>query len=119
MGWWPFGKNSVDAKPLPKERQQQHEEEAAALKRLAAAGGSGGGAGGEGGGGAKPVDLLAGALPRPTSIFEFGKPAPVSAEHLVGNCAGDNPDAIQACVWTMEPLQGKPREKRPMYRIEF
>ena len=112
MGWWPFGKSSVDAKPLPKARQQQLEEEQQQLQKLAAAG-SGGDAGG------KPAELVPAAMPRPTSIFEFGKPAPVSADHLVGMCAGDNPDAIQACTWTIEPLQGKAREKRPVYRIEF
>jgi hypothetical protein len=107
MGWWwPFGKSSVDAKPLPKARQAELDADAARLQQLQAA------AGGKDGGFAAP-------LPRPTSIFEFGKPVPISSDHLVGMCAGDNPDAIQACTWTIEPLQGKAREKRPTYRIEF
>jgi hypothetical protein len=109
MGWWwPFGKSSLDAKPLPKARQQQLDEEAARMQQLQAA------AGGPG-----KDNGFATPLPRPTSIFEFGKPVPISSDHLVGMCAGDNPDAIQACTWTVEPLQGKAREKRPIYRIEF
>ncbi|GBF92293.1 hypothetical protein Rsub_05376 [Raphidocelis subcapitata] len=104
MGWWwPFGKSSAEAKPLPKARQQQLDADDA--RRQAVAGGK---------------DAAFPPAPaRPASIFEFGKPAPVTAEHLVGMCAGDNPDAIQACTWTIEPLQGKAREKRPLYRIEF
>ena len=110
MGWWPFGKsNAVDAKPLPQARQQQLDAERRAAERLAAAGASG-----PAGAAAAPP-----APPRPASIFEFGRPTPVVAEHLVGMCAGDNPDAIQACAWTVEPLPGKPREKRPLYRVEF
>jgi hypothetical protein len=108
MGWWPFGKSSVDAKQLPKARQQQADEEQQRLAAAQAAGGTD----------AKGAALMP-PMPRPTSIFEFGKPVAISSEHLVGMCAGDNPDAIQACTWTVEPLQGKAREKRPLYRIEF
>lgn len=108
MGWWPFGRGSVEAKPLPKARAQQLDTERAAAAQLAAAGG------------AKPGDgTFPAQPPRPASIFEFGKPLPITADHLVGMCAGDNPDAIQACTWSIEPLQGKAREKRPVYRIEF
>ncbi|KIZ06382.1 hypothetical protein MNEG_1569 [Monoraphidium neglectum] len=114
MGWWPFSKGPVEAKPLPKARQQQLDEDAQRLKKLQTA------AAGGGSGDAKAVaDMFASPVPRPASIFEFGKPVPLSSDHLVGNCAGDNPDAIQACTWTIEPLQGKSREKRPVYRIEF
>jgi hypothetical protein len=119
MGWWPFGRGSATAKPLPKERQQQLDQEAAQLAALrdAAASSKDGGANGNGNAGA--ASLLPLPPPRPVSIFEFGKPVAVGAERLVGMCAGDNPDAIQACAWTLEPLQGKPRERRPVYRIEF
>lgn len=111
MGWWPFGKGDVSAKPLPKQRQQQLDEEAARLKKVQTAAAAGGDS--------KTADLFASPMPKPASIFEFGKPVAISSDHLVGMCAGDNPEAIQACTWTIEPLQGKPREKRPVYRIEF
>lgn len=110
MGWWPFSKGDVHAKPLPRQRQQQLDDEQQQLKQLQTAAGGGDG---------KPTDVFTQPPPRPTSIFEFGKPVPISSDHLVGMCAGDNPDAIQACTWTIEPLQGKAREKRPLYRIEF
>ncbi len=118
MGWWPFGRGSATAKPLPKERQQQLDQEAAQLAALRDAASKDGGANGNGNGNGA-ASLLPLPPPRPVSIFEFGKPVAVGAERLVGMCAGDNPDAIQACAWTLEPLQGKPRERRPVYRIEF
>ena len=27
--------------------------------------------------------------------------------------------SVQACTWSVDALQGKPREKKPVYRIEF
>lgn len=59
------------------------------------------------------------AVPRPTSTFEFGPLVAGGSNYMRGNCAGENPDAVQACTWTIEPLPVKPREKRHLYRIEF
>lgn len=55
----------------------------------------------------------------PTSVFEFGAMVPNGGEFLKGMCAGDDPDIIQACVWSIHPVEGKPKEKKPMYKIEF
>ncbi|KAL6748128.1 hypothetical protein V8C86DRAFT_1798740, partial [Haematococcus lacustris] len=58
-------------------------------------------------------------LPKPSSVFEFGPQTLVGMEFMRGICTGDDPDAIQACTWSIEPLQGKPKEKKHQYRIEF
>uniref|UniRef100_A0A383VKC3 Uncharacterized protein n=1 Tax=Tetradesmus obliquus TaxID=3088 RepID=A0A383VKC3_TETOB len=104
MGWWPFGSKAdgVSAKRLDSKQdsKQQPPVQDLQLKQ------------GDG-------DILAAALPKPTSIFEFGEPVPVGSDILRGMCAGSDPDAIHACTWTIEPAQGKGREKKPKYRVEF
>lgn len=104
MGWWPFGsKGDIHAKKLPQEQQQQQQPEAQELHLKQ-----------------QPDDsLLAANVPKPTSIFEFGTPVPVGSDVLRGMCAGADPDAIHACTWTVEQAQGRGREKKPLYRIEF
>mmetsp|Transcript_21355 Transcript_21355/g.46679 ORF Transcript_21355/g.46679 Transcript_21355/m.46679 type:complete len:110 (+) Transcript_21355:84-413(+) len=59
------------------------------------------------------------AASRPSSVFEFGPTVQVGQDILRGVCAGDDPDAIQACTWSIEPAQGKPKDKQHTYRIEF
>ena len=97
MGWWPFGKGPLQADKLP-------EPKAAAAKPGAVS---------------SNVEPPSGFLPKPVSVFEFGAPVAVGTEFLRGVCSGDNPDAVQACTWSVDALQGKPREKKPVYRIEF
>ena len=103
MGWLPWSKGPLTAKKAPEETQQQEEKPPAPSVALQD----------------KLPEGLAVALPRPNSIFEFGPSVTAGSEYMRGMCAGDNPDAIQACTWTVEPLQGKQREKKPLYRIEF
>jgi hypothetical protein len=93
MGWWPFSKGPLQADKLPEPK---------ATKEPAAAPSSD-----------TPY------LPKPVSVFEFGSTVQVGTDFLRGVCSGDNPDAVQACTWSVEPLEGKPREKKPAYRIEF
>ncbi|PNG99011.1 hypothetical protein TSOC_015218 [Tetrabaena socialis] len=64
-------------------------------------------------------DPVLAAMPRPCSLFEFGPTVAVGSEYMRGVCSGDNPDAIQACTWTIEELAGKPKEKKHVYRVEF
>jgi len=97
MGLWPFGKGGLQGKKLPEEQQPAQQD--ISLKT-------------EGSGQAGLP-----SMPKPSSIFEFGKPVPLGAEFLRGMCAGDDPDAIQACAWTIEEAADK--QKRPLYRIEF
>lgn len=59
------------------------------------------------------------SMPKPSSVFEFGTTVQVGADFMRGVCTGDDPDAIQACTWSVEPLQGKAKEKKHLYRIEF
>ena len=66
-----------------------------------------------------PPDQKADALPAPSSLFEFGPTVAVGTEIMRGTCTGDDPDAILACTWHLEPAQGKPRDKVHSYRIEF
>jgi hypothetical protein len=102
MGWWPFGKQGdIKAKKLPEQQQQQQVEEL--LKQTVA----------------QDNELLGAPLPKPSSIFEFGEPVPVGGDVLKGMCAGADPDAIHACTWTVEPAQGRGRQKQPKYRVEF
>eukprot|EP00882_Tetradesmus_deserticola_P007668 GHRQ01008075.1.p2 GENE.GHRQ01008075.1~~GHRQ01008075.1.p2 ORF type:complete len:105 (+),score=33.19 GHRQ01008075.1:261-575(+) len=104
MGWWPFGSKAdgVSAKRLDtsQDSKQQPSVQDLQLKQ------------GDG-------DVLAAALAKPTSIFEFGDTVPVGSDILKGMCAGSDPDAIHACTWTIEQAQGKGREKKPKYRVEF
>lgn len=65
------------------------------------------------------ASLLPHPMPTPTSIFEFGPLVPVGSEYMKGMCAGEDPDAIQACSWSIDKVQGKPKEKRHLYHIEF
>lgn len=70
----------------------------------------------------KPADQQGGdllSLPKPSSVFEFGQTVQVGADFMRGVCTGDDPDAIQACTWSIEQAQGKPKEKKHQYRIEF
>lgn len=101
MGWWPFGsKGDITAKKLPEQSSQQVQE--LQIQKQPAS-----------------DNELAESLPRPSSIFEFGEPVPGGGEILKGMCAGADPDAIHACTWTIEQAQGKGREKKPKYRVEF
>lgn len=110
MGWWPFsGKGTVSAKRAAAPTAAEAAADAAAIAQardVAAQLGADPG-------------LLPVTMARPTSIFEFGEPVPVGGEVLRGMCAGTDPDAIQACTWSLEPVQGKGRERRPHYRVEF
>jgi hypothetical protein len=54
-----------------------------------------------------------------SSLFEFGPLVQVGSDIMRGVCVGEDPDAIQACTWHVEPAQGKPRDKAHTYRIEF
>ena len=54
-----------------------------------------------------------------SSVFEFGPTVSIGQNYMRGVCTGDDPDTIQACAWQIEPVQGKPREKHHLYRIEF
>ncbi len=64
------------------------------------------------------VDVLQG-LPKPSSVFEFGHAVQQGQDYMRGVCTGDDPDAIQACTWSLEPWSGKAKDKRHAYRIEF
>ncbi|KAG2486211.1 hypothetical protein HYH03_015173 [Edaphochlamys debaryana] len=65
------------------------------------------------------ADPVLSQMPRPSSVFEFGPTVSVGSDYMRGVCTGDNPDAIQACTWTIEEAQGKPKEKRHVFRVEF
>jgi len=107
MGWWPFGKQGdIKAKKLPDHQQQQQQQDSKQLEELLKQTG-------------QDNELLGAALPKPTSIFEFGEPVPVGGDVLRGMCAGADPDAIHACTWTVEQAQGRGRERKPKYRVEF
>ncbi len=94
MGWWPFGKDPLQAEKIPEQKTAKQ-------------------------GDATQDAALAPYLPKPVSVFEFGAPVQIGNAFLRGVCSGDNPDAVQACTWSVDTLQGKPREKKPVYRIEF
>ena len=59
------------------------------------------------------------AMPKPSSVFEYGPMVTAGADYMRGVCTGEDPDALQACTWSLEPVQAKPKEKKHMYRIEF
>jgi hypothetical protein len=96
MGWWPFRRGPLEAKKLPKDKL-------AVLDgpELQAASAEG----------------FPPAITRPTSIFEFGPPVAGGGEFLRGMCAGDNPDAIQACTWSVEQVQVKAKARK--FLVEF
>lgn len=64
-------------------------------------------------------DPILSQMPRPSSVFEFGPMVQLGQEYMRGVCTGDNPDAIQACTWTIEEAQVKPKEKKHIFRVEF
>ncbi|GIL47898.1 hypothetical protein Vafri_4517 [Volvox africanus] len=64
-------------------------------------------------------DPVLSQMPRPSSVFEFGPLVQMGSDYMRGVCTGDNPDAIQACTWTIEEAQGKPKEKKHVFRVEF
>lgn len=66
-------------------------------------------------------DPILSQMPRPSSVFEFGHTVSVGQEYMRGVCTGENPDAIQACTWSIEvaPQPAKPKEKKSTFRIEF
>lgn len=103
MGLFPWSKDGLTAKKAPEDKGAEERPPAPSVATQD-----------------KPLaEGLAGALPRPSSIFEFGPSVSVGDDFMKGMCTGDNPDAIQACTWTVEQLQGKAKEKKPVYRIEF
>mmetsp|Transcript_43738 Transcript_43738/g.131103 ORF Transcript_43738/g.131103 Transcript_43738/m.131103 type:complete len:99 (+) Transcript_43738:59-355(+) len=53
-----------------------------------------------------------------SSVFEFGAVVPAGKDFMRGVCIGDDPDAIQACTWSVETAQ-RGRDKTHLYRIEF
>jgi hypothetical protein len=65
------------------------------------------------------VDPVLSQMPRPSSLFEFGPLVQVGQNYMRGVCTGDDPDAIQACTWTIEEAQGKVKDKKHIYRVEF
>lgn len=66
-------------------------------------------------------DPILSQMPRPSSVFEFGQTVSAGQGYMRGVCTGENPDAIQACTWSIEvaPQPAKPKEKKSTYRIEF
>ena len=65
------------------------------------------------------ADPVLAQMPRPSSLFEFGPLVQVGQNYMRGVCTGDDPDAIQACTWTIEEAQGKVKDKKHIYRVEF
>lgn len=65
------------------------------------------------------TDPVLSKMPRPSSLFEFGPMVNLDQDFLRGVCTSENPDAIQACTWSLEQTEGKPKDKRHAYRIEF
>mmetsp|Transcript_12517 Transcript_12517/g.22402 ORF Transcript_12517/g.22402 Transcript_12517/m.22402 type:complete len:82 (+) Transcript_12517:210-455(+) len=53
------------------------------------------------------------------SLFEFGPKVDINGEILRGNCVGENPDAIQACIWSLETVEKQQADKTHRYKIEF
>lgn len=64
-------------------------------------------------------DPVLSQMPRPSSLFEFGPMVQVGQDYMRGVCTGDDPDAIQACTWTIEEAEGKAKDKKHLYRVEF
>ena len=46
------------------------------------------------------------AMPRPSSVFEYGPTVGAGGEYMRGVCTGEDPDALQACTWSLEPVPG-------------
>jgi len=102
MGWWPFGGRGGDLTaskiPDPANKRQQAAGVSTAATATAARAA------------AAAADPSAEAA-RPTSVFAFGPIVGAGGEVLRGMCAGDDPDAIQACTWTIEKAETAPRPK--------
>jgi hypothetical protein len=118
MGWWPFGRGGdLAASKLPD--QQQKKQAAAGVTTAATAAASRAAS-------AAAADPALAAVARPTSVFAFGPTVAPGGEVLRGMCAGDDPDAIQACTWTVEKAEASPRPgaaarggKSHAYVVEF
>lgn len=65
------------------------------------------------------TDPVLSKMPRPSNLFEFGPLVGLGQDFLRGVCTSENPDAIQACTWSLEQVEVKPKHKRHAYRIEF
>ncbi|MEW5307920.1 MAG: hypothetical protein WDW38_010569 [Sanguina aurantia] len=67
------------------------------------------------------TDPVLSKMPRPSNLFEFGPLVNLDQDFLRGVCTSENPDAIQACTWSLERVERKvkPKGKRHAYRIEF
>ncbi|KAL4858910.1 hypothetical protein ACK3TF_001282 [Chlorella vulgaris] len=64
------------------------------------------------------------AQAEPLSTFMFGGDVVEGVTPLIGNCTGDNPEAIQACEWTPGVLNrpkgsGGKEEKKQRFAIFF
>ena len=99
MGWWPFRRGALEAKKRGKDGGKGVSVNGPDLQAASAAEG------------------FAPAITRPTSVFEFGPPVAAGAEFLRGMCAGDNPDAIQACTWSVETVEKKAKGRK--FLVEF
>jgi hypothetical protein len=109
MGWWPFGGRGggdLSASKLPDSQQQQKKQAAAGVTTAATAAASRAAS-------AAAADPALAAVARPTSVFAFGPTVSAGGEVLRGMCAGDDPDAIQACTWTIEKAEASPRPGAP------
>lgn len=105
MGWWPFGDgNSIKAKKLPDAQQSQADSKGGDQQLGAFSSDS------------SAVTLLP-PIPKPGMVFEFGRQVSSGAPYMRGMCAGDDPNRIQACAWSIE--QHAAKGTRPAYRIEF
>jgi hypothetical protein len=117
MGWWPFGRGGGDlsASKLPdqpRQQQQPNPQQAAAGVTTAATAAANRAA--------SAADSALAAASRPTSVFAFGPTVAVGGEVLRGMCAGDDPDAIQACTWTVEKAEPGGRGGKALaYVVEF
>jgi hypothetical protein len=60
---------------------------------------------------------LSALMPRPTSTFEFGPTIAGGGSVMRGLCSGADPDIVQACTWTLEPVEA--RQRKAAFRIEF
>jgi hypothetical protein len=104
MGWWPFGRGGDLAASKIPDGGKPTKTAAAGVTTAASAAA------------ADPAAAL--ALARPTSVFAFGPVVAPGGDVLRGMCAGDDPDAIQACTWTIEKAQGG-GGKAHAYVVEF
>jgi hypothetical protein len=104
MGWWPFGRGGdLAASKLTDGGGGKKQASAAAAAGVTTSA-------------ADPA--LALVATRPTSVFAFGPVVAPGGDVLRGMCAGDDPDAIQACTWTIEKAQ-QGAGKAHAYVVEF